>query len=960
MISFTGSIPLPTWNVPEAVADWLGTDVVDGSLLNWSVRYSAYSALTNEAMRLLNSGAYDNLVATGHSMGGALAEKFMDEHGSDTRISTVAFASPGIRSSERFGDRIINVDHLEDQVVNAILGDDVLGQDLEISRLGASDELLEHPPERYYDSLTKIFGTLEGAGFNPSFFSEYLASNIEKYSFFVGRETSDEYFGSDLAEAIFVSDGSDNVYGGGGNDLIDGGDGPDDLRGESGNDQVYGGASFDFLYGGEGDDSLYGGESYDYLYGEAGGDSLIGGAGNDYLYGGDQFLEEITKDSLLGGDGDDHLFGQKGDDLIDGGVGEDTAYFELLENAYSFSISRLQGPGETGIRVEQQHLGSSSPLTDMNGSATMYRVETINIKEVGVFSTKDISSRERVVFVDHNFSENDAKETGEHDRYWIKAGNLFSFSAVQTLYEEVPSSNAGPSSLAVRRTDTGEIFEFISDLSFVSFSEGEVQSVDSAFAPSNGTATTTIQPGPADGVDLSVTSVFWTDSNYAKDNEILRSGGWADWYHSLLRFDLPDIAGDVLSAEIQLYIAETSDTRFSRDQIELYRILGDWDETLGFYSEDRPSVQYLDTLPAPTAEEGWYVIDATTLVQGWAEGATPNFGIQLQTVGNNAKLNDFYSSDYSIAELRPKLVISYANESSQPEVLTKVSSDFDGDGIDDILFFNESTRTVGQFGMPDATWSGIGNAGTSWEARGIGLFDNSDTSADILWFNTQTRAVGRFDMVGGVRDSWKGIGQAGVGWEVKGAGDFNSDGVDDILWFNDSTNSVGQFRLDGTGAASWVGIGSTGIEWEIAGIGDFNGDRYDDVLWINESTGALGQFRMSESGRAWVGVTGLGNGFDVAGTGDFNGDGIDDILVFNSSTQALGQFDMDTGTADWISLGTAGSGWSIEGIGDFNGNGTDDILWRHTDGRIGQYQMDGDTFSWDAIGVAGTAWDVVL
>lgn len=286
--------------------------------------------------------------------------------------------------------------------------------------------------------------------------------------------------------------------------------------------------------------------------------------------------------------------------------------------------------------------------------------------------------------------------------------------------------------------------------------------------------------------------------------------------------------------------------------------------------------------------------------------------------------------------------------------------DFDANGTDDILFFNEDTRTVGQFSMPSASWGGIGTAGTGWEARGVGLFDSDDTSSDILWFNTQTRAVGRFDMVDGVRDSWKGIGQAGTGWEVKGAGDFNADGVDDILWFNDATNSAGQYRLDATGAASWVGIGSTGLAWEIAGIADFNGDAYSDVLWYNESTSSLGQFRMSDTGRSWVGVTGLGSGFEVAGTGDFNGDGIDDILVFNETTRALGQFDMDGGAPDWISLGTSGSGWSLEGTGDFNGDGRDDILWRHSDGRIGQYQMDGAEFSWAAIGVAGSEWDVIL
>lgn len=279
---------------------------------------------------------------------------------------------------------------------------------------------------------------------------------------------------------------------------------------------------------------------------------------------------------------------------------------------------------------------------------------------------------------------------------------------------------------------------------------------------------------------------------------------------------------------------------------------------------------------------------------------------------------------------------------------------------DNIVFFNDATGAVGQFVMPAASWSGIGTAGSGWEARGLGHFDNDDTEADILWFNESTGAVGRYDMEGGVNTGWDAIGQAGSGWDVGGAGDFNGDGVDDILWYNDAANSVGQFRMDGAASPSWVGVGATGSAWSLAGIGDLNGDDTDDILWFNQSTGSLGQFRMSDTGQTWAGIAGLGSGYEVAATGDFNGDGTDDVLVFNSATRAVGQFDMDGGTPDWISLGTAGVGWSIEGTGDFNADGNDDILWRHSDGSIGQYQMDGDTYTWDAIGVAGSAWDAVL
>lgn len=470
--------------------------------------------------------------------------------------------------------------------------------------------------------------------------------------------------------------------------------------------------------------------------------------------------------------------------------------------------------------------------------------------------------------------------------------------------------------------------------------------------------TITIQPGPEEGQDVSITSVFWADTNHGRDQEILRTGGWGDWYYSLLKFDVTQLPENVTGAEIYLYSPKIEDNRFSHDAVELYRVLGDWDEMLGWKDEDRPSTEFLRTLSTPTEEPHWFKFDVLDLVNEWQSGLEENHGIQLQTTGNSAKLNDFYSSDWFEAALRPKLVVTWLDE-----VIEKngaIGPDFDGNGTDDILFFNESTRTVGQFRMPEATWGGIGAAGSNWEARGVGLFDGDDTSADILWFNTSTRAVGRFDMVNGSRDSWQGIGKAGVGWEVKGAGDFDNDGIDDILWFNDSLRTTGQFRVDSSGNASWVGIGSTGFGWEITGIGDFNGDNFADILWFNDNTNTLGQFRMAETGRTWVGLTSFGNGFKVAGTGDFNGDGVDDILVFNASTRALGQFDMNEGMADWISLGSAGIGWNIEGTGDFNGDGKDDILWRHSDGRLGQYQMDGENYSWDSIGLAGSAWDVVL
>ncbi len=286
--------------------------------------------------------------------------------------------------------------------------------------------------------------------------------------------------------------------------------------------------------------------------------------------------------------------------------------------------------------------------------------------------------------------------------------------------------------------------------------------------------------------------------------------------------------------------------------------------------------------------------------------------------------------------------------------------DLDNDGFDDILFVNNGTREVGQFEMPAATWSGIGLAGTGWEARGSGRFDGNDFTDDILWFKPSTGDFGRFDMVGGVLDSWQGIAIAGAGWDVAGTGDFNGDGIDDILWLNEAEATAGQFRLDASGMATWHGITSSGAGWEVMGTGDFNGDGIDDVLWFNDATNTLGQYQMSATGFNWQAIGVPSTGYEVVGTGDFAGDNADDILVFHAGNRELGYFDMSSGGADWVYLGNTGTGWSVVGTGDFNNDGMDDILWRHQDGRLGQYQMDGAAYSWEAIGVAGPEWEVLL
>ena len=100
-----------------------------------------------------------------------------------------------------------------------------------------------------------------------------------------------------------------------------------------------------------------------------------------------------------------------------------------------------------------------------------------------------------------------------------------------------------------------------------------------------------------------------------------------------------------------------------------------------------------------------------------------------------------------------------------------------------------------------------GTAGANWEVVGSGDY-NGDGTDDILWFNAATGTVGQYEMNDGVA-TWRGIGTAGANWEAVDSGDYNGDGTDDILWFNSATGTVGQYEMD-DGVATWRGIGTGG------------------------------------------------------------------------------------------------------------------------------------------------------
>jgi hypothetical protein len=190
--------------------------------------------------------------------------------------------------------------------------------------------------------------------------------------------------------------------------------------------------------------------------------------------------------------------------------------------------------------------------------------------------------------------------------------------------------------------------------------------------------------------------------------------------------------------------------------------------------------------------------------------------------------------------------------------------DFNGDGDDDILWRNTngslaewlmSGSTISSSATPTYQGSAV-SPGAAWSVAGIGDFDGSGID-DILWQNTNG-SLAMWLMDGSTIESsatptYQGSAVSpGSSWSVAGIGDFSGDGDADILWRN-SNGSLAMWLMDGSTIESsatptYQGSAvSPDSSWNIVEIGDFNGSGDSDILWQQSTTGALVEWQMNGS-----------------------------------------------------------------------------------------------------------------
>ncbi len=197
------------------------------------------------------------------------------------------------------------------------------------------------------------------------------------------------------------------------------------------------------------------------------------------------------------------------------------------------------------------------------------------------------------------------------------------------------------------------------------------------------TATPTASPIPvetvlhqADGATKIVRDSYlnqWEPkTNYGHQGAMsIRTGGIK---RPIITFDLAGVpaGATILDARLELYTSHYKS--HPQDMtVSVYGVRRAWREMEITWNVARTDVSWgqpgaADTVAdrdaAPTDSQlvsttnTWYGFDITALAQAWVKGTRPNEGMVLDATGNTVEMS-FWASEYSVPNLRPRLVLRY-------------------------------------------------------------------------------------------------------------------------------------------------------------------------------------------------------------------------------------------------------------------------------------------------------------
>ena len=214
--------------------------------------------------------------------------------------------------------------------------------------------------------------------------------------------------------------------------------------------------------------------------------------------------------------------------------------------------------------------------------------------------------------------------------------------------------------------------------------------------------------------------------------------------------------------------------------------------------------------------------------------------------------------------------------------------DFNGDGLEDYVLFNSSTRKTaiwnlrggmflnGEFG-PDLPqgWTIASVADVDHDSKPDYILQNASTRKTAIWYLNNATFVSAVN--GPTLPS---------GWSLVATADINRDGQLDYVLFQASTGQTAVWYLNGT-ALSGSSLGPTlPPGWTLVDALDFNADGKPDFELLNPSTHQTAIWYLNGASRtsSSFGPT-LPAGWTLEGAGDFNSDAKPDYVIYEAATR---------------------------------------------------------------------------
>jgi Ca2+-binding RTX toxin-like protein len=343
-----------------------------------------------------------------------------------------------------------------------------------------------------------------------------------------------------------------------------------------------------------------------------------------------------------------------------------------------------------------------------------------------------------------------------------------------------------------------------------------------------------LQPGPETGVDVTIANLRPQIDGPGLDLGSLSVGGLLTASTgSALRFDIDTLPDDASYAAIEIYFSGTVPAN-NKNYAAMAMVLGAptalWDEMSGLGGIGDYDFEAM--LPAPGLA-GWYRIEITDLYNAWQNGTRSNTGIILLPTGLDTPTSLFYSSDYSDAALRPRLVVY----ERQPGEIRGTEN------FDNLTGSNHADRIFGLSG--DDLIAAL--AGADWIDGGLGadIIDGGD-GIDTVSYAASAGAVS-IDLANNQHSGGSAEGDSLLNIEIVEGSAFSDTLVGSI--FDDTLRGGGGDDVLWGRAGNDTLIGGGGVDWFSGGTGNdsYYVDNPSDYVVESAAEGSLDRIYTSVS-----------------------------------------------------------------------------------------------------------------